>query len=248
MKKAFYSIFAILIAFPAWACDAVVHRAVVREKAVVVEAPYVTPATLALVTPAYATSTLTTQIITQFVPTYGAGYVQQAAVAPYVAAAPAYAPALPICPPQQAVQPTPSLSANDCTEILVQLKKLNARMDSLEGRQPLPSAGPPPTMPPAASAPRLPAAFASRCAVCHTAGKLDPMTTFTLLAADGTLAPLTDRQTLAIARKVRGQKMPPPGNKAGVPPLTEPEAVEILDWIETAANMPTPPPAQPAVK
>ena len=230
------------MACPAWACDAVVRRVVVRERerAVIVETPVIS-----VVTPIVATTAVqTTTIVTNFVPTYGAGYVAQQAVAPYIQPQVA-AVATTYCPPAATVAPCPpaimpvaqSLSSSDCTEILKTLRSMDARMSALEkGATAVPSTQPPtmPSVPPGASAPpKLPATFATRCASCHTEGKLDKDTTFTMFTAAGPMSPIDAGHLLGIARKVRAQKMPPPNNQKGVPVLTEAEAVEILDWIET---------------
>ncbi len=140
-------------------------------------------------------------------------------------------------------------------DILSELRRLGYRLDQVaalaqaRGSVVVPAAPGQPgavvvPIPPSGSAlpvkpaPKVPAAVSglsvlnASCAACHQAGKLDPDQRFTLLDAKGALAPLTDKQKLRVLSRAYSEEMPPPNNKFGIPPLTDPEFAALVELLK----------------
>ena len=143
------------------------------------------------------------------IPAYGAGYVPTAPAPPPVTAAPA---------------------ATREDEMLKVLKGMDERLRRLEGGAVMPKADA--AKPDAALPPKTPAVFAAKCAACHGASAQADGGGFAMLAPDGGVAKLTDKQLRAMVKKIRTQAMPPKDNKKQVPPLTEAEAQDALEWLD----------------
>lgn len=203
------------------------------------------------------------QPLTVVIPTYTAAYVPSPTVVPQPVPAPAPAPApvpQPVPPPAPGHPPGGTKPADPfnpgMAEILIELRRINGRLDVLEkGGSPPPPPGPvpPPTKPtdpfnpdgapaPGAAAntikpagdvtrPDARAVASQKCAACHQAGREKEGGDFVLTDAAGSFRPLSGEQQLALYKHIDRGTMPKRNNKYGITPLTPEEAGALLDFL-----------------
>lgn len=177
-------------------------------------------------TPYYAPTTYREVVVVREAAVYVAQFVPvvTVGVAASVPVAPAVAPvAAPAAAPMPAAQP---VAADPCASLRAEVNEMKAMLRQMQTQgqnSPLPPPGAvspsPPTDPraaPAGNTPGYVGVLMTKCASCHTAGKLKPKVPFALVNADGTIPRFTPEQTKAILRATMGddnQKptMPPAG-------------------------------------
>lgn len=198
----------VLLLWPAlcWGQCGTFNRVVVRERVV-------SHAAVVVETPLIVTQFAALPV---FVPSYGAAYVGGGV-------------------PQQAVpQQGGAQPQSDMQALLTELRKINGRLDALEGRKPAP-AQPMDRAPNDAAARPNNAAVAlltAKCAACHTAQTAPTLgNNFAWLDQAGPRR-LTDREVRLIARRVKKGDMPPANNRQNIPPLSQEEANALLDFCE----------------
>jgi hypothetical protein len=179
--------------------------------------PYVTPTY-------YPPKVIVAEVLTPvFVPTFTVSYN------PAVAAVPV-APVVPV-----AGGPVAPAAASELSQVLVLLKQLDQRLNSLERGGVAPRPQPeklkapknlPDEDPPGEQVnvgPSRGSLMQTRCAACHTQGKVAEGVPFALVTPDGSEIPLTPEKELKLVKYVYRGKCPPPGNKFGIKPLTDQE-------------------------
>jgi hypothetical protein len=160
-----------------------------------------------------------------FVPTFAVSYTPP--VAAPVAAATA--------PPPPVASPSAQSAGSDTALILAELRKLSNRLDRLEAgrggegqpdrgdRRPPREEAVPDEEPPGKPLPSRLTLKQTRCAACHTKGKLATDVPFAIVEADLSESALTPQQELKMLRYVYKGKCPPPGNKFKIKPLDDTE-------------------------
>lgn len=78
--------------------------------------------------------------------------------------------------------------------------------------------------------PGVPKAFGTKCAACHNAGAAPTKGGKFVMFTQGVLTKFTPSQKLDIATKCYKGEMPPPNNADKVPPLTDEEVSDIMEW------------------
>ncbi len=198
-------LFLALLAIPAPACPRVVRHAVVVKE--IVATPVVAVVPVATFVPVAVAA-------------YGAGYIP-----------PAPAPVAP-APPAKPQDPDEAAAGGAAVKELAALKKCLEALERGGQAPPMPRADAP--APEAAGSAGL-KVLQTRCASCHTAGKLNQGTTLELLAADGkSLARLDARGLLGVLRRINRA----PGAAGRMPPapaegLADDEAAAITELIDS---------------
>lgn len=91
----------------------------------------------------------------------------------------------------------------------------------------------PPVVVPPVQPPSARALLKAKCAACHQEGTLYPKDqAFVMFSGAGTLHPFTDNEVLAMAAKVRGKTMPPPGNVKNIAAMTDAEIKTLLEFLK----------------
>ena len=169
-------------------------------------------------------------------------YTPVAVYAPFPVAIPYYGavynPSMPTSMPgaDTGITPTGGLA-----EVLVELRKLNSRIDALERKRPTDPFAPAPLVKPSGATEIRPGAtatprdgalaiFTNKCAACHDATVSATKGGGLTLLEKGVLSKLTDKQARKVMTTSYNGKMPP--KSSGIAALTDEEVSSIVNHLD----------------